>query len=429
MPGWEGHRPGPVPRSGRRGALTGAARVRNVRRTPRPLMPKRKTRLPNYTPRVLGLLAAIALGAFLIGESVRALRSDAGRLAIAHTVGLGAREDVLRIVGKQLRLGLTSVSVRRDSIIETMLERGPAPVRWRVGLRSDASLMQANYALTRALEDHGASVLEGSERWTDDGALVLRLLVGLPRRPTHEVLLVRGPAPADDAVEPARLALVLYGFGDDAAEADSFFALRAPFAVAVVPGGKAGERVLDHARERQREVVIHLPLEPINYPRINPGPGTLLVSMSSRRISSTVRRHLARAGAVTAVANHMGSLATQDMTVMTALYRELKRRRVAFLHMTPAPGAVCKSLAAQMGINYAEPDEVVDREARQDDAKSLDQRWGELLKEARARGRLVVMMRATPLTKRWLPQALTAKRLDGVDIVPLTALLEKPGAL
>jgi hypothetical protein len=392
-------------------------------------MPKRKTRLPRYAPRLLGLLAAVALGAFLIGESVRLVRSDAGRLAIARATGVGAREDVLRIVGKQLRIGLTSVRVRRDSITETVLERGPAPVRWRVGLRSDASLIQANYALTRALEDHGATVLEGSERWTDDGVQVLRMLVGLPRRATHELLLVRGAAPRDDPGEPARLALVLFGFGEDAAQADSFFTLRAPFAVAVVPGARESGRVLDLARDRQREVVLHLPLEPINYPRINPGPGTLLVSMSPRRIASTVRKHLSRAGAVAAVANHMGSLATQDMTVMTALYRELKRRRVAFLHMSPAPGAVCKTLAADMGINYAEPDEVVDREARVDDATALERRWSELLKEARARGRLVVMMRATPLTRRWLPQALAAKRLGGVDVVPLTALLEKPGAL
>ena len=392
-------------------------------------MPKRKPRLPKNAPRMLGLLAAVALGVFVIGESVRAIRSDAGRLAIARTVGLGSREDVLRIVGRQIRLGLTSVGVRRDSIVETVLARGPAPVRWQVGLRSDASLLQANYAVTRALEEHGATVLEGSERRTGEGADALRLLVGLPRRATHELLLVRGPRRAGDAHAPARVALVLFGFADDAAQADSCFALPAPFAVAVVPGGRESDRVLGEARERQREVILHLPLEPLNYPRINPGPGTVLVSWSARRIASTVRRHLDRAGAVTAVANHMGSLATQDMTVMTTVYRELKRRQVAFLHMSPAPGAVCRSLAADMGVNYAEPDAIIDREAREDDARALEQRWAELLKEARARGRLVVMLRATPLTRRWLPQALTTRRLDGVDIVPLAALLEKPGAL
>jgi polysaccharide deacetylase 2 family uncharacterized protein YibQ len=392
-------------------------------------MPKRKARLPQHAPRVLGLLAASALGVFLIGESVRAIRSDAGRLTIARTVGFGAREDMVRIVGKQLRLGLAAVRVSRDSIHESVLDHGAAAVRWRVGLRADASLLQANYALTRALEEHGAAVLEGSERAGEHGAQVVRLLVGLPHRPTHEVLLVRSTAEPGTAADPARIALVLYGFGESAAAADSFFAMRLPFAVAVVAGSRESDQVLELARRRQREVVLHLPLEPLNYPRVNPGPGTLLVTMSPHRIASTVRRHLERAGAVTAVANHMGSLATQDMTLMTAIYGELKRRHVAFLHMTPAPGAVCKSLAADMGVDYAEPDALLDHETRGNNTAALDARWNALLHAARGQDHLVVMARATPLLWRWLPQALSSKRLQGVDIVPLVSLLEKPGTI
>ena len=82
-------------------------------------MPKRKTRLTQIAPRALGLLAAAALGVFLIGEAVRTVGSDAGRLAIARTVGLGERADLLRIVGRQLRRGLASVDVGRDSVTET----------------------------------------------------------------------------------------------------------------------------------------------------------------------------------------------------------------------------------------------------------------------------------------------------------------------
>lgn len=390
-------------------------------------MPKRP-RSTNLAPRVLGLVAALALGVFVIGEATRALRSDAGRIAIAKRLGLGDRAHLIRIVGKQLRVGLESVGVPRDSVTETPLERGAAPLRWRVGLRPSASLLQANYAITRTLERQGAEVLDGGERWTDDGGQVVRLVVGLPRRPTHEVLLVRARNdPEDTAGDPARVALVLYGFGEDAAMADSFFALAAPFAVAVVPGTKASERILAGARERERELVLHLPLEPLNYPRINPGPGTLLVSMKPRRISATVDRYLDQAGPVAAVANHMGSLATQDMTVMTAVYRELKRRHVPFLHVTPAAGAVCKSLAADLGINYAEADAVVDGEARGDGTKALDRRWAELLETARERGRLVVMLRATPVTRRWLPRVVEPKRLSGVSLVPLASLIDKPG--
>ena len=389
-------------------------------------MRKRKPRPSFLNPRLLGLLAGAVVALFLLGEGVRALRSDRGRLAVARTVGLGDRRDLLRIVGKQLSLGLASVGVSRDSVTETPLERGAAPMRWRIGLRSSGSLLQTNYALTRALEDHGAVVLEGGERWGDQGEQMVRLLVGLEHRPTHEVLIVRPrPELKDAANDPARVALVVYGLGDDAAAADSFFALPVPFAVAVVPGTRAGERVLLRARQRAREVVIHLPLEPINYPRVNPGPGTVLVTMKPRQIAATVKRYLDQAGAVAAVANHMGSLATQDMTVMTAIYGELKRRHLPFLHVSPAAGAVCKSLAAHMGLNYTEPDAVLDGEARRSDQAALDRRWNELIRAAHG-GRLLVMIPATPLTKRWLPYALDPEHLRGASVVPLTSLLEKP---
>jgi hypothetical protein len=42
---------------------------------------------------------------------------------------------------------------------------------------------------------------------------------------------------------------------------------------------------------------------------------------------------------------------------------------------------------------------------------------------------MVVMVRATPRVWRWLPLALNGKRLQGVDIVPLASLLEKPGEI
>ena len=60
-----------------------------------------------------------------------------------------------------------------------------------------------------------------------------------------------------------------------------------------------------------------------------------------------MKHYLDEAGPVTAVANLMGSLATQDITVMRAVFRELERRQVPFLHVSPAVGAVCRSLAGR----------------------------------------------------------------------------------
>jgi polysaccharide deacetylase 2 family uncharacterized protein YibQ len=151
--------------------------------------------------------------------------------------------------------------------------------------------------------------------------------------------------------------------------------------------------------------------------------------MKPARISSELRRYLGQADPVAAVANHMGSLATQDMTVMKAVYHELKRSGLPFLHVTPAAGAVCRSLAADMGVVYREPDVVVDVETGPDAARTLDRRWSQVLELARARGRLLVMMRATPRHRAWLPRILERERLSGVALVPLSTLVHKPAPL
>jgi len=392
-------------------------------------MPKRKSNFSWFSLRGVILLAAAALVVFLGGEAWKLARSDSGRVLLAARLGIGDPARMTQIVGREIRAGLAAAGVSADSVHESLSEGGRAALRWRVGLRPEASLLQANYAITRRVEEQGGAVLSGRERTGNHGETLVTLLVGLPNRATHSVTLVRAPRPEGDAPrEPARLALVLFGFADDAAEA-RVFQLPVPFAVALAPGMKHSVELFREARRRDRELVLHLPLEPINYPQVNPGAGTVLVTMNDARITGQLRRDFDQSGPVVAVANLMGSLATQDMSVMTSVYSELKRRSVPFLHIEPAAGSVCKRLAADLGVVYDEPDVVLDREVRAKDARALDAAWNAALKEARARGRLLVLVRATPRLLEWLPRATTAKRLGGVSLVPLTAVLRKPATL
>jgi polysaccharide deacetylase 2 family uncharacterized protein YibQ len=386
-------------------------------------MPKRKSK--STSPLVaLGWIALVALALFAVGQVYRYATSDAGKLSLARGLGLGDPAEVTRLVGKTLRSALQQAGVPADSVTERVVAGRRPAVVWRVGVAPEVSFIQLNYAIAKALEPEGAIVLQGHEGWTDEGAPLLRLVVGLPRRATHELEVVRGrPGEGPRASEPARLALVLFGFGEDAARADSFFAVPAPFAVAVIPGDKGSSGSFRAAHRRDREVVLHVALEPLNYPQVNPGPGTLLVTMKPAKVASELAHDIGQAAPVVAVANHMGSLATQDMTLMRAIYRELKKRDLPFLHISPVAGSVCRSLASDMGVTYREPDVVVDQETRAKDRRALERRWKSILDQTRARGRLVVWMRATPLTRAWLPSALAPKRLEGVSIVPLSSAL------
>lgn len=380
---------------------------------------------------MLILLGIAAVALFLVGEGVRLVRSDTWRVALARFTGSGDPARLTQTLGREIRDGLTAVGVPRDSIADAVLEKGPAPIRWRVGLGPEASLIQANYAVTRRVTEAGGRVFGGREARGRHGEPTVTLLLGAGNRPTHEVVLARMPRETADEPAPreTRLAVVVYGFGDDPAAADKFFALGRPFAVAIVPGAKTSGAMFRAAHARQREVVLHLPLEPVNYPQLDPGPGALLVTMKPAKIQGAVRRYVDQSGGVIAVANHMGSLATQDMAVMGAVYAELKRRRLPFIHVQPAAGAVCRPLAADLGVVYDEPGDVIDAEARMAQPAALDRRWKTVLAEAKARGRMAVWIRATPHTLAWLPGALGTKRLGEVKLVPLSAVLRRPAEL
>ena len=186
--------------------------------------------------------------------------------------------------------------------------------------------------------------------------------------------------------------------------------------------------VLRAAREHKREVVLFMPMEPENYPRVNPGPATLLVNMSAGRIEQALRREIEMARPVVAVANLMGSFATQDEAFMTAVYRELRRANLPFLHVGAVPRAVCRPLASRVGAAYDEPDAILDGEARRADTRALDRSWSEVLEHARQRGTALVLLRVTRTTAPWLDRAFASKRLEGLELAPLSTVIHHPTA-
>jgi polysaccharide deacetylase 2 family uncharacterized protein YibQ len=237
----------------------------------------------------------------------------------------------------------------------------------------------------------------------------------------------RGPSAAAAEEPAAKLALVLYGMGEDDPELTRRVCARTEtFSVAVPADDATGRAVMKQARERNREIVLQVPMEPERYPRVNPGPATLLVNMSPRRIESLARKYLEDADGVVAMANLMGDFATQDETFMTAVYAAVKRANMSFLHVQPAPRSVCRMLAATQGVAYDEPDALLDGETKRTNDKALDAAWDSVLESARKRGHAIVMLRVTPMSAAWLDRALSAKRLDGVVLEPLTQVIRRP---
>ena len=390
-------------------------------------MVRRRSAKGIRVPILLGAFATGALLLFLAGELLAWTRSDSGRLAMWRYAHLGDRAHAVRVVGGLIERGLERAGIASGAIV-SRAEGGSGPsLHWRVTLPPDGAPLQVNQLVTRAVESGGASVLTGREHTEKDGSFVVTLVIGVPGRPTHALDIVR-PYRAEEPVRQARLAVLLFASSEDEALLVSACARREPFAVGVIPTGAGKPPTLKAARDHHHETVLFMPMEPENYPRVNPGPATLLVSMPAGKIEQSLRREIELAQPVVAVANLMGSFATQDEAFMTAVYKELKHQDLPFVHVGAVPRAVCKPLAARVGAAYEEPDVMIDAEARRGDAKSLDRSWAAALERAREREQALALVRVTAASAPWLERALSPKTLDGVQVVTLSSLLRRPSS-
>lgn len=382
-------------------------------------------------PLIAGAIVGGALLLFLAGELFAWFVSDSGRLAVWRHLHLGDRAHAVRIVGTRIEQGLAKAGIARTAVASEAVGGDGPSLRWRVALPREAPPMLVNHLITRAVEAGGAQVLSGKERYAKDGAFMVTLLVGVPGRPTHTVDLVPAGTPAEDAPAPlARLAVLLYASSEDDALLAAACAREEVFAIGANATGEGKGVPLRAAREHRREVVLFMPMEPENYPRVNPGPATLLVNMPAGRIGQALRREIDMARPVVAVANLMGSFATQDEAFMTAIYEELRRAELPFLHVGAVPRAVCRPLAARVGAAYDEPDLNLDGDARRGDVRALDRAWNKVIERAREHGQALALVRVTPKSVEWLGRAFDRKRLAGVDLVPVSAVIRRPtGAL
>lgn len=208
------------------------------------------------------------------------------------------------------------------------------------------------------------------------------------------------PAPKDEPRQEAlpSLALVI----DDLGYAPRELVLRlcaqpVPLSVAVLPFLENSEESARVARDKGKEVMLHLPMEPIGYPGPgkNPGPGAILHAMGEAEVRRKVREALLAVPGVRGVNNHMGSRITPDLTRMGWILEEVKSRNAFFLDSRTEKDTVALDVARKLGLRS------VQRKVFLDDSKDfaeMERQWNRALALARKDGEAVIIGHIYPET-------------------------------
>lgn len=169
------------------------------------------------------------------------------------------------------------------------------------------------------------------------------------------------------------------------------------FSVAVLPFQEFSKESAEIAYDRGKEVLLHLPMEPIGYPgpSKNPGPGAIMFDMGEADVRQAVRRALDSVPHVKGVNNHMGSRITPDSKRMTWILEEVKARRCFFLDSRTEKDSVAFDLAESLRIPS------IQRKVFLDDNKDFDEmarQWERALGIARKDGQVLIIGHIYPET-------------------------------
>lgn len=238
------------------------------------------------------------------------------------------------------------------------------------------------------------------------------------------------PAPSVPTAPPldlkpkptSRVAIIIDDFGPDLEIAKKFVSLPFHVSLSVLPHQLHSREIVDLAHARGRETLLHLPMEPLRYPKENPGKGAVLLAMSRDDVQRNVRTALDAFPYISGVNNHMGSRITQNAEVMKTVLAEIGRRNLFFVDSWTTPESRGFKTAREMKIPSRKRDIFLDHNLS---PASIRLQIRRLIRLARLQGSALAIGHPHEVTLKALQESAAQFRNEGIEVAPARDLLER----
>lgn len=242
---------------------------------------------------------------------------------------------------------------------------------------------------------------------------------------TREPVLAAIPSdpPAGD-VRP-RIAIVLDDVGINKSLAARAIDLDPAVTLAFLPYADGIEAVVETARARGHEILLHMPMEPMDG-AADPGPNALLTSLDQTELAARFASALERVPSPVGFNNHMGSKMTASRPHMTAVMAAAKRHDLLFLDSRTTSDTVAETVAAEHGLAHAARDVFLDND-RAPDKIAAQLETAERI--AQRTGQAIAIGHPYPETLDQLAAWIDDARMRGFDLVPISVLAKPPSPI
>lgn len=216
------------------------------------------------------------------------------------------------------------------------------------------------------------------------------------------------------------VAIIIDDVGYNRRLAAQFLDLDAPLTLSMLPYGPFNKKILSQAQAKGMEIMLHLPMEPFEYPKVNPGPGALLSAMTPDEFILQLTEDIDRLPGIVGVNNHMGSRVSTSPERMRQIFSILKSRNLFYIDSRTTAETVAKSSAQLLQLPFAERDIFIDH---LDDPAFIHSQLEGLIKRAKTQGYAIGIAHPHPATVNQL-KAFMPRLKTEVTLVPASALIK-----
>jgi len=242
-----------------------------------------------------------------------------------------------------------------------------------------------------------------------------------PEEPVPEPAL---PIPPPSVVDrQPKVAIIIDDLGYDRRIARRFLELDTELTFSVLPYTPHTRSISREVQTKGRELILHLPMEPVEYPRIDPGPGALLSSMNPDELIEQLRNNLAAVPGIKGVNSHMGSRLTTAPDRMNQIFSILKQQNLYFVDSRSTSRTQSRSSAKLLQVPFGERDVFIDHVQ---DPEFIRSQCRKLIRIARRKGVAIGIAHPYKATYKVLLEMLPELQKE-VRLVPASQIVQVIG--
>lgn len=217
------------------------------------------------------------------------------------------------------------------------------------------------------------------------------------------------------------VAIIIDDIGYDLDAVKSLLKVNVPLTFAILPFQRYSREAAEMLHKANKEILLHLPMEPVSYPQEKPGQGALFTDMNHAELLLQLQNNIAAVPYVVGVNNHMGSKLMIQESKLSLIFNELKKRKLFFVDSRTSNDTRALSVARQTGLPLAERNIFLDHYRNYNDI------YNSLIAVAKSNDDFpkVIIGHPYPETARALKDAAKIMQEQGVSIVPVSQIIKK----